>query len=179
MRTTPTALRPRICVPTQPTLPKIHMHIHAFQLARYYPLTSAPTLLSVLTSSFSPPFIPTSLKALIFQQLIPSIIIDTNPTMATAETQPTFGKYIQFDLNTGAIIDKATEYLKPEKLTALLENHKSPSPSTHFTLSHRTNKSIIQAGSSSPASGSPFFSAPGYPTSPFSHLAPSPLSSSP
>ena len=62
--------------------------------------------------------------------------------MATADAQSTLGKYIQFDLNTGAIIDKATEYLKPEKLTALLEEHKSPSPPTHLTLSHRTNKSI-------------------------------------
>jgi len=114
----------------------IYMHF-SLQDIILFPLPSIP--LSVLTPSFPPPFIPTSLKALNFQHLTPSIIVDTNPTTATADAQPTFGKYIQFDLNTGAIIDKATEYLKPEKLTALLEEHKSPSPPTHLTLSHRTN----------------------------------------
>jgi hypothetical protein len=59
---------------------------------------------------------------------------------ADADAQPTLGKYIQFGLNTGAIIDTATEYLKPEKLTALLEAHKSPStptpPRSHTALTN-------------------------------------------
>ena len=62
--------------------------------------------------------------------------------MATIDTQPAFSKYIKFDLNTGAIIDKATEYLKPEKLTVLLEEHESLSPPKHLTLAHRTNRRV-------------------------------------
>ena len=34
-------------------------------------------------------------------------------------------KFLQFELNTGAISELANEYVKPEKLTPLLEEHKS------------------------------------------------------
>jgi hypothetical protein len=83
--------------------------------------------------------------------------MDTNPTMEaspTTDAKPTPGKLIQFDLNTAAITDLATEFMKliqfdintaaitdlatefikPEKLTPLLQEHKSPSLSRHLIL---------------------------------------------
>ncbi|KAH7083759.1 hypothetical protein FB567DRAFT_529860 [Paraphoma chrysanthemicola] len=45
--------------------------------------------------------------------------------MASTQKQPASNNYFQFELNTSAITEKALEYLKPEKLTSLWEEHKS------------------------------------------------------
>ncbi len=51
--------------------------------------------------------------------------MEANPT---TDAKPTPGKFVQFGLNTAAITDLATEFLKPEKLTPFLQEHKSPPP---------------------------------------------------
>jgi hypothetical protein len=53
-----------------------------------------------------------------FRHLTPSIVVNTDFTM---EAKPTPGKFIQSEVGLDAITDLATEFLKPEKLIALLQ----------------------------------------------------------
>jgi hypothetical protein len=70
------------------------------------------------------------------------------------ETTSTLRKYIPFDLDTAAITESAAEYLDPEKLTPLLNEHKSllPKPCGLHTPDANTDNAS-QAESLSPPSG--------------------------
>jgi hypothetical protein len=59
-----------------------------------------------------------------------SIIMDKHTTKEAnrkADAKLSFRKFIQFDLNTAAITDLATDFFNPEKLTPFYQEHKSPS----------------------------------------------------
>ncbi len=54
----------------------------------------------------------------------PTMALEANPTTGTKST---LGKLVQFELNTAAVADLASDFLKPEKLSPILQEHKSPS----------------------------------------------------